>query len=106
MANEAPSIGVHTEPPKSGRQYFDLLLIQWSEVVELPSLHFSEGHLGGSDVLESVLDFVGGLKHNEVPLDQVKLLHPVFLESHEEKIIVKLAEFSAFGVLLPCGVLL
>ena len=106
MANEAPSIGVHTEPAKSGRQHFNLLLIQWSEVVELPSLHFSEGHLGGSDVLESVLDFVGGLKHNEVPLDQVKLLHPVFLESHEEKIIVKLAKFSAFCVLLPCGVLL
>lgn len=69
MANEAPSIGVHTEPAKSGRQYFYLLLIQWSEVVELPSLHFSERNFGGSDVLKSVLDFVGGLKHDEVPLN-------------------------------------
>jgi hypothetical protein len=50
--------------------------------MELPSLNFSKRNLGGRDVLESVLDFIGGLEHNEVPLNEIKLLHPVLLESH------------------------
>ncbi len=82
LADEAPSVSVYAEPAKSCCKTFDFLLVQWCEVMELPSLHFSERHLGSCDVLKPVLDFVGGLKHNEVSLYQVKLLHPVLLESY------------------------
>lgn len=72
--------------------------------MKFPLLNRRQRYLGCSYVLEPMFNLVRSFEHYEVSLDQFEVFHPVLLESHKQEIIVKLAEFSAFGILLFRGV--
>jgi hypothetical protein len=104
LADKAPSIGVNAEPSEGCRQNFNLLLIEWRKVVEFPLFDRSQGHFGRSYVLESMLYLICCFEHYEVSLYLVEIFHSEPLESHKKKVVVELAKFSAFRLLLFCDV--
>jgi hypothetical protein len=69
--------------------------------VLLPSFYLAHWHLSCSYILKSVFDFICCLEKDKVPLNHFKVFHAILLKTHQEQVVINLAEFSAFRQITP-----